>query len=162
MNKIIESGANVIITTLGIDDIASKYMVERGVLGFRRVEKSEMKKIAKSTGATIITTLATGEGDETFDSKLLGEADEVYEECIGDWDYAFIKNSTKSENKVASIILRGANEYMLDEIDRSLHDSLCAIKRTIESKYVVCGGGCVETALHVYLDKYLSQLSTKE
>lgn len=162
LTKIIDSGANVILTTLGIDDIASKYMVERGVMAFRRVEKSELKRIARATGGSVVTTLATGEGEEEFEASNLGYAEEVYEESIGDWDYVYIKNRPDSDHKVATIVLRGANEYMLDEIDRSVHDSLCAIKRTIESKYVVVGGGCVEVALNVYLEKYLTQISSLE
>lgn len=35
-----------------------------------------------------------------------------------------------------SLILRGANDYMLDEMDRALHDALCIVKRTLESNTV--------------------------
>lgn len=49
--KIIKAGANVIITSKGIDDIANKYMVENGVLGLRRVNKGDLRRIAKCTGA---------------------------------------------------------------------------------------------------------------
>lgn len=59
INKIIEAGANVIITTMGIDDTASKYMFESGCLGLRRVDKGDVKRIAKLTGATVVNTLAT-------------------------------------------------------------------------------------------------------
>jgi T-complex protein 1 subunit alpha len=58
----------------------------------------------------------------------------------------------------ASIILRGANEYMLDEMERSVHDALCVIKRTLESNRVVPGGGCVEAALSIYLENYATTL----
>ena len=51
-----------------------------------------------------------------------------------------------------TIILRGANDYMLDEIERSLHDSLSIVKRTLESKKVVPGGGAVEAALCIFLE----------
>jgi len=39
IKKLITAGANVIMTTKGIDDIASKYMVEHGIIGLRRVDK---------------------------------------------------------------------------------------------------------------------------
>ena len=35
-----------------------------------------------------------------------------------------------------SLILRGANDFMLDEVERSLHDALCIVKRTLESNTV--------------------------
>ena len=89
--KIIKAGANVVITTKGCDDIASKYFVEAGVFAMRRVDKNDLRRIAKSTGATIVTTLANTEGEETFDPSWLGEAGEVFEEPIGDWDYCFVE-----------------------------------------------------------------------
>ena len=37
------------------------------------------------------------------------------------------------------MLLRGANDYMLDEMDRSLHDAFCIVKRVLESGQVVPG-----------------------
>lgn len=68
IEKIIAAGANVIMTTMGMDDVANKYLVENNILGLRRVPKADMRKIAKCTGATVITTMATPEGDEIFES----------------------------------------------------------------------------------------------
>jgi len=67
--KLIKAGANVVITTKGIDDFASKYFVEAGVFALRRVDKNDLRRIAKSTNAKIITTFANVEkdGEETFD-----------------------------------------------------------------------------------------------
>lgn len=84
IEMIANAGANVILTTKGIDDIAAKYMVERKIMGFRRLDKADLRRIAKSTGATVITTLATNEGDEYFDSASLGTCEEVLEENLGD------------------------------------------------------------------------------
>jgi T-complex protein 1 subunit alpha len=75
VTKILEAGANVIITKMGIDDLASKYMVEAGCIGLRRVEKGDLHRIAKLTGATVISTMATPEGEEVFDPSYLGHCD---------------------------------------------------------------------------------------
>jgi len=116
INKIIEAGANIIITSAGIDDTASKYMFESGCLGLRRVDKGDVNRIAKLTGATVINTLATPEGEEVFESSYLGECDEVVEEAVGDNDFVFFKGCKKST--ACTIVLRGANEYMLEEVER--------------------------------------------
>lgn len=50
---------------------------------------------------------------------------------------------------------------MLDEIERSVHDALCAVKRVLESKSVVVGGGTVEVATSVHLDEYARTLVNK-
>lgn len=67
----------------------------------------------------------------------------------------------KNQNS-ASIILRGANEFFLDEMERSLHDALCSIKRVMESKKVVPGGGAVEAALSVYLETFATTIASRE
>lgn len=147
IHKLINAGANVIITTKGIDDFAQKYLVDRGVMGIRRIAPKDIYKISKLTGASVMTTLATMEGDESFDPKDLGSAGEVSEEHIGDNDYIFIRNGKNTNAQ--SIFIRGCNEFMVDEIERSIHDSLCVVKRILESGAVVVGGGAVETALCV-------------
>lgn len=58
----------------------------------------------------------------------------------------------------ASIILRGANDFMVDEMERSLHDSLSVVKRVLESNLVVPGGGAVETALSIYLENFATSI----
>lgn len=101
------AGANVIITSAGIDDMAQKYLVEAGVMGIRRVEYEDLKRIAKVTGATILSTMADMEGNESFDITSLGFADEVSEDRIGDNNYIFIKGT--KERKCGSIVVRGPN-----------------------------------------------------
>ena len=161
LEMILAKGVNVIFTTKAIDDYASKYMVEKNVMGLRRIEKSNMKRIAKLTKAKIVTTLANNEGSEFFDESNIGTAECVFEENLGDNDYVFIKNS-ECANPVCSLVLRGSNEFMLDEIERSLHDSLCVLKRTLESGSVVAGGGAVETALSVHLERIAKKSSSTE
>lgn len=64
--------------------------------------------------------------------------------------------------RAQTIVLRGANDFFLDEVERSLHDSLCVIKRVLESNSIVAGGGAVEVALHVYLDDFARTLGSRE
>ena len=104
--------------------------------------------------------MANLEGEETFESSYLGYAEEVVQERISD-DECILVKGTKSQNS-ASIILRGANDFMLDEMERSIHDSLCAVKRTLESNSVVPGGGSVETALSIYLENFATTLASRE
>nr|DAD32439.1 TPA_asm: hypothetical protein HUJ06_011290 [Nelumbo nucifera] len=160
IEKLLKAGANVVLTSKGIDDMALKYFVEAGAIAVRRVRKEDLRHVAKATGATVVSTFADMEGEETFDSSLLGYAEEVVEEQISDDDVIMIKG-TKSSSAV-SVILRGANDYMLDEMERALHDALCIVKRTLESNVVVAGGGAVEAALSVYLENLATTLGSRE
>ncbi|CAO3585276.1 unnamed protein product [Absidia cylindrospora] len=160
IQKILATGANVIMTTKGIDDLCLKLFVEAGAMAVRRCKKEDLKRIAKATGATMLSTLANLEGEETFEASYLGQAEEVAQERISD-DECILVKGTKIQNS-ASIILRGANDYMLDEMERSLHDSLCVVKRTLESNSVVPGGGSVESALSIYLENFATSLGSRE
>ena len=154
------AGANVILTTKGIDDMALKYFVEHNCIALRRCKKEDLRKIAKLTGATMLITMADMEGNESFDPACLGVADEVSEERIADDDHLVIKGG--KTQRACSVLLRGANMHMLDEVERSLHDALCAVKRALESSSVVPGGGCVESALSIYLENFATTLGSRE
>lgn len=160
ISKIIKAGANVVLTTKGIDDMCIKQFVEAGVIGVRRCLKDDLRRIAKATGATMLSTLSNLNGDEVFEASALGHADEVEQVTIGDNECIVVKG-TKVHSS-SSIILRGPNEYFLDEMHRSLWDALQVVKRTLESDTVVPGGGAVETALSVYLETFATTLSSRE
>merc|ERR1712050_225377 len=98
------------------------------------------------------------DGDEDFDASALGTAEEVCDQRVGDNDFIFIKGCSAS--KAATLLLRGANEFMLEETERSVHDALCAVSRTMESNAVVPGGGAVETALNLHLEDYARKFET--
>lgn len=69
IKKIIDSGANVILCSKGIDDFALKYFVEHNCIAIRRVKKADLRRIANCTGAKIVVSLADfeEEGEEKFD-----------------------------------------------------------------------------------------------
>eukprot|EP00915_Cephaloidophora_sp_WS-2016_P000239 GHVH01000333.1.p1 GENE.GHVH01000333.1~~GHVH01000333.1.p1 ORF type:complete len:550 (-),score=108.41 GHVH01000333.1:1028-2677(-) len=161
IDTILKSGANVIFTTQGFDDMALKYLVAAGVFGVRRVAKVDMKRLAKSIGATVCISMTNmDQEEEVFDPAWLGSAKRVSEKKVGDWDFVFVEQPAAQQ--AMSVILRGANEFMLDEIERSFHDALCVVSRTLESKTVVAGGGCVETAVSVHLENFSRSLGSKD
>ena len=160
IRKIINAGANVIFTTKGIDDLCLKEFVEAGAMGVRRCKKEDLRRIARATGATLVGNLSNLEGDETFEASYLGTAEEVVQTRISDDECILVKGT--KQHSSASIILRGANDYSLDEMERSLHDSLSVVKRTLESGNVVPGGGAVETALNIYLENFATTVGSRE
>ncbi|KAM5476934.1 chaperonin-containing T-complex alpha subunit Cct1 [Microsporum audouinii] len=160
IEMILKAGANVIFTTKGIDDMCLKMFVEKGAMAVRRCKKEDLRRIAKATGASLLSTLSDLNGDEKFETSSLGYADEVVQERISDDECILVKGTRAFSS--ASIILRGSNDFQLDEMERSVHDSLCAVKRTLESGSIVPGGGAVETALHIYLEEFASTVSSRE
>ena len=162
IQKILDTGANVILTTKGIDDMCLKYFVEAGAIACRRVPKEDLRRIARMTGATIVSTLADEEGEESYSKDALGFAAEVYEDTISDNDAIILRPEASADAKAATVLIRGANDFLLDEVDRSLHDAFCIVKRVLESGKVVPGGGAVESALNVHLESYATTLDSRE
>lgn len=160
IHKILDTGAKVILTTKGIDDLCLKYFVEAGAIAVRRVKKEDMKRIAKATGGQVVVTMADLEGNEAFDATSLGECALVSEERVGDGELLYFRGCKTGQ--ACTIVLRGANEFMLEEMDRSLHDTLCVIKRMIESNSLVAGGGAVEVALSMHLEQFATTMATRE
>lgn len=160
IQKILATGANVILVTGGIDDLCLKYFVEANAMAVRRVKKQDLKRIAKATGASFVTSLSNMEGDESFEASFLGEAAEVVQTQICD-DELILINGPKART-AASIILRGPNDFYCDEMERSIHDALSVVKRVLESKSLVAGGGAVEAALSIYLENFATTLNSRE
>lgn len=156
---LIKAGANVVLTTGGIDDMASKEFVQNGVLAVRRCTKPDLRKIAKLTGGRLLLTLSDFDGEESVDAETLGSAEMVSEEKVGDGELIYIKGCKTT--KAQTIVLRGANDYFLDEVERSLHDAMCIVKRTLESNTLAPGGGAVEAALSVFLEHFSLTLGTR-
>jgi len=77
VEMILKAGANVVLTTKGIDDLCLKLFVEKGAMAVRRCKKEDLRRIAKATGATLVSSLSDLNGDEKFDVSSLGYAEEV-------------------------------------------------------------------------------------
>jgi len=157
---ILDTGANVILTTKGIDDYSMKFLVEAGVLGVRRCLKSDLKRIAKASGGHLVESLATLEGGEEFDVDNLGYADSVCQERVADDEMIYIRGTKVRQS--GTIVLRGPSCYYLDEAHRTITDCLNAVKRVLESGSVVPGGGCVEAAVSIYLENFANTLGSRE
>ncbi|KAJ1800809.1 chaperonin-containing T-complex alpha subunit Cct1 [Coemansia sp. RSA 2399] len=157
---LIDAGVTAVFSTRGIDEMYVKMFAEAGAVTVTRVPKDDARRIAKGTGASLLTTLANLDGDESVEPSSLGSAELVEQVRLSDDDIVVIRGA--NEQPASTVILRGANEYMLDEMERSLHDSLCTVKRVLESGAVVPGGGAVEAALDIYLESFATTLGSRE
>ncbi|EHQ35331.1 thermosome subunit alpha [Methanoplanus limicola] len=146
VNKIIESGANVLVCQKGIDDIAQHYLAKAGILAVRRVKKSDLTKLARATGASVISSI------DAIDTGELGKAGMVEEKKVGGEDMIFV---TDCENpKSCTLIVRGGTEHVVDELDRALEDALRVVSVAVEDGKFVAGGGAPEVELSLRLREY--------
>jgi T-complex protein 1 subunit alpha len=160
VEAILKAGANVVITSKTIDEASLKPLIRGKCIGIRHVSDGELAAVARATGATVVKNLVDAEGEQAFDPAWLGRCGAVEQVVIGDNEMIVFREGA-AENS-ASIVLRGPNTFTLDEANRTLRDALNAVKRVIESRHVVAGGGCVEAGLSVYLGAAAIETSGKE
>ena len=139
VDQVVASGANVLFCQKGIDDMAEHYLKKAGIMTYKRVKKSDIERIAKATGAKLVTDI------EDLTADKLGSAGHVYLDKIFDHELTFIE---ECENpKASSIVLRGSTRYVTEQIARALDDALGVVAATIEEGKVLIGGGACEIDL---------------
>ncbi len=133
VEQVKKSGANVAFCQKGIDDLAQHFLAKEGIYAVRRVKKSDMEKLAKATGANIVSKVSELTKDD------VGAAGLVEERKIGEDALTFVTGCKNA--KAVSVLLRGGTEHVLDEIERSMDDALNVVAVAVEDSKVVYGGG---------------------
>jgi thermosome len=154
VEKIKKSGANVLVCQKGIDDIVQYLLAKEGIYAVRRASEGDIKKLAKATGARIISNL------DDLNKNDLGYAGIVEEKKFGDDKFTFIM---KCKNpKAVSIMIRGGTEHVVDELERGLHDSLSVVKVALEDSKITTGGGSTAITIAMGLRDYASSVGGRE
>ncbi|MDE1726085.1 MAG: TCP-1/cpn60 chaperonin family protein [Thaumarchaeota archaeon] len=154
VDKIHEIGANVLICQKGIDDIAQHYLAKQGILSVRRVKESDMTKLAKATGGRISSNI------DDMTTKDLGHAELVEQRKVETEKWVFVEGCKNP--RAITILIRGGSQRVVDEVDRSLHDSLMVVKDVIEKPAVVAGGGAPEEFLASNLRDWADRFEGRE
>ena len=137
VDKLYDVGANVLICQKGIDDIAQHYLAKNGIMAVRRVKESDMIKLGKATGGRVISNL------DDLTEKDLGTADLAHQKKVESDKWVFIEGCKHPQS--VTLLIRGGSQRVIDEVDRSIHDSLMVVKDVIEKPEIVAGGGAPES-----------------
>ncbi|MBT3329455.1 MAG: thermosome subunit [Nitrosopumilus sp.] len=136
VDKLHDVGANVLICQKGIDDIAQHYLAKHGIMAIRRVKESDMIKLSKATDGRVISNL------DDLSEKDLGSADLAHQKKVESDKWVFIEGCKHPQS--VTMLIRGGTQRVIDEVDRSIHDSLMVVKDVIEKPEIVAGGGAPE------------------
>ena len=137
VDKLHDIGTNVLICQKGIDDIAQHYLAKHGIMAVRRVKESDMIKLAKATDGRVISNL------DDLTEKDLGSADLAHQKKVESDKWVFIEGCKHPQS--VTLLIRGGSQRVIDEVDRSIHDSLMVVKDVIEKPEIVAGGGAPES-----------------
>lgn len=154
VDKIVESGANIVFCQKGIDDLAQHFLAKAGVLAVRRVKKSDMEKLARATGGKIVTNL------NDLTSEDLGYAELVEERKVAGEAMIFVEGCKNP--KAVTILVRGGSPHVVDEAERAVEDAIGAVSSAIDSGSVVAGGGAAEIEIARRLKEYAEQVGGRE
>ena len=154
VDKVIGSGATVVFCQKGIDDMSQHYLAKAGVLAVRRIKESDLTKLAKATGARIVTNL-----DDLYE-KDLGTANLVEERKIEEDRWVFVEGC--KHPKSVSLLLRGGSQRVVDEVERSVHDAIMVVRDVMEFPSIVAGGGAPETYVATKLRSWSKSLEGRE
>jgi len=154
VEKIKQSGANVLFAQRGIDDLVSFYLAKEGIYAVRRIAKTDMQALAKATGGRVISKLSE------MTTEDLGFADEVSSE--GDLEEPMTYITGCKNPKALTILIRGGADHVLEEVKRAIEDALGDVAATLIDSKVVAGGGAVEVELCLRLKKFAQGLKGRE
>ncbi|MCD6576128.1 MAG: TCP-1/cpn60 chaperonin family protein [Nanoarchaeota archaeon] len=154
VEKIKSIGANVVFCQKGIDDIAQHFLAKEGIYACRRVKRSDIEKLAKATGAKIVSNI------EDISENDLGFAGLVEEKKIAGEAMTFVRNCKNP--KAVTILIRGGTEHVVDEVERAIQDAIGDLAAVLENSKIVAGGGAPEIEVAREIRKFAASLGGRE
>ena len=154
VEKLHTIGSNVVICQKGIDDMAQHFLAKHGILAVRRVKESDMTKLAKATGGRISSNI------DDISEKDLGSADLVHQKKVETDKWVFVEGCRNPQS--VTMLIRGGSQRVVDEVDRSIHDSLMVVKDVIETPAIVAGGGAPEALLAAFLKDWSGRFDGRQ
>jgi T-complex protein 1 subunit delta len=165
VKRIKKTGCNVLLIQKSIlrdavSEMALHYLAKSKILVVKDVERDEVEFVCKSVGCRPIADI------DSFSEERLGGAELVEERQDDGSRYVVVEGpsvgtttGTSSKGKTCSILVRGSNQVVLEEVERSLHDCLCAVRCLVKTPATIAGGGAPEIELAVRLSEWSRTLS---
>ncbi|ESN92287.1 hypothetical protein HELRODRAFT_186153 [Helobdella robusta] len=154
LEKLYMSGAKVVLSKLPIGDVATQYFADRDMFCAGRVTEEDLKRTMQACGGSIQSTVSS------LTEEVLGMCELFEERQVGGDRYNLFTGCPKA--RTCTLILRGGAEQFIEETERSLHDAIMIVRRTIKNDAVVAGGGAIEMELSKYLRDYSRSVPGKE
>ncbi|KAL2919536.1 T-complex protein 1 subunit delta [Polyrhizophydium stewartii] len=158
--KIKKTGCNVLLIQKSIlrdavNELSLHFLSKLKILAIKEIERDEVEFICKSTGCKPIADV------ESFTEDKLGYA-ELVEETQSAGAKVVKISGVKNAGKTVSVLVHGANQLVLDEAERSLHDALCVIRCLVKKRALIAGGGAPEIEVSQRMMEYAKTLTGME
>uniref|UniRef100_A0AAY4CPK7 T-complex protein 1 subunit theta n=1 Tax=Denticeps clupeoides TaxID=299321 RepID=A0AAY4CPK7_9TELE len=147
VKAIADTGATVLVTGGKVADLALHYANKYQLMVVRLNSKWDLRRLCKSVGATALPSLTAPTLEE------MGRCDSVYLSEVGDTQVVVFKHE-KKEGAISTLVIRGATNNLMDDIERAVDDGVNTFKILVEDNRLVPGGGATEIELAMQITSY--------
>ncbi|CAI4543694.1 AGK_G0028830.mRNA.1.CDS.1 [Saccharomyces cerevisiae] len=154
LRQVEETGANIVLSKLPIGDLATQFFADRNIFCAGRVSADDMNRVIQAVGGSIQSTTSD------IKPEHLGTCALFEEMQIGSERYNLFQGCPQA--KTCTLLLRGGAEQVIAEVERSLHDAIMIVKRALQNKLIVAGGGATEMEVSKCLRDYSKTIAGKQ
>ena len=157
IKAIVKTGCNVLLLQKSImrdavNDLALHFLAKKKILVVRDVERDTVDFIARTTGLTPVASV------EQFTEEKLGNAELVVDDRACRSVRITGCPPQAEGRKTVSVLVRGSNQLIVDEAERSFHDALCVGRSLVKKRSLVPGGAAVEMEVSQKLNLYSREI----
>jgi len=147
VKQIAKTGCNVLLVQKSIlrdatTDLSLDFCAKAKILVIRDIERDNIEFISRIVGVDPCASI------DSFTADKLGRADLVWEENLGQELGSIIRMTGltmgNKNGACVSVLCRASNQLLLDETERSIHDSLCVVRSLVKKRFLIAGGGAPE------------------
>ena len=158
VKKVSATGCNVLLIQKSVlrdavNDLALHFLAKKNIMVIKDIDRDQIDFVAKTIMATPVAHI------DHFTAEKLGQA-ALVEEVNAGGERKIVKiTGCPNQNKTVSILLRGSNQLVLDEAERSLHDALCVVRALVKKRSLLPGGAAVEMEVAQKLQVFSRELT---
>ena len=145
--SLVEAGVNVVVSGGKIGDISLHYLNKYNIMALRFGSKFDIRRICKIINSTALPRMVTPSSEE------YGTCHKVYIREFGATNVVVFEQ-TPGDSKIASLVIRGATDNLLDEVERSINDAVNCFKAVTRDGRLLPGAGATEIELAKKLASY--------
>jgi T-complex protein 1 subunit delta len=157
--KIKKAGANVVLIQKSIlrdayNELSLHFLAKMGILVVTDIERGDVEFICRTLGCAPIAH------PDSMSADKLGKAEHVGDVAMPGSGHKVVKfTGVLNPGRTMTVLLRGSNDLVLAEADRSIHDAQCVVRSLVKNKNLIAGGGAPEIEASLRLKEYAMGMS---